>query len=54
MTLTSAAVAAVDTAIEAQNDANVERFIDLHRHPELGFMEERTASIGAARLRLLA
>ena len=53
MTLTPAAVAAVETAIEAQNEANVERFIDIHRHPELGFMEERTAEIVAARLREL-
>jgi hippurate hydrolase len=53
MPLTPATIAVIGDAIAAQNDVNVERFIDLHQHPELGFMEERTAGIAAARLREL-
>ncbi|MDL9979086.1 amidohydrolase [Microbacterium candidum] len=53
MALTSTAIAAIDAAIAEHTDADVERFIDLHRHPELGFMEERTAAVVADRLREL-
>jgi len=40
----------VDTAVDADASRLVELFKDLHRHPELGFAETRTAGIVAAEL----
>ncbi len=51
MAIPAASVQAVDAAIEAQRDELVAMYADIHEHPELGFMEERTAGIVAETLR---
>jgi amidohydrolase len=43
----------IDTAAAAMRPALVERRRDIHRHPELGFRETRTAALVADRLRAL-
>lgn len=46
-------VRSVTTAVDADAARLVDVYKDLHRHPELGFMEERTAAIVAKELRAL-
>lgn len=43
----------IEQLIDADTDRLVELFKDIHRNPELGFMETRTAGIVAAELRAL-
>ena len=51
MAIPAASVQAVDTAIAAQSEELLAMYADIHQHPELGFMEERTAGIVADTLR---
>ncbi|MDR2293782.1 MAG: amidohydrolase [Microbacterium sp.] len=51
MTVPTTSVQAVDASISAQADQLVELYKDIHQHPELGFMEVRTAAIVADALR---
>jgi amidohydrolase len=53
MTVPAASVQAVDVSISAQADQLVALYKDIHQHPELGFMEVRTAAIVADALREL-
>lgn len=51
--LPTAVMQRVASAVQADNDRQIALFKDLHEHPELGFMETRTAAILAKDLRAL-
>lgn len=51
--VSAAALEEVNHAVDADNARLVELFKDIHQHPELGFMETRTAAIIAQELEAL-